>query len=75
LAVVVVDQHLKVLHLLLPAVMVVADLQLSDGQDRPLPKHQQWKHYTSLEVEVVAAETITALEAVQVVMFTTQQCR
>jgi hypothetical protein len=53
--------------------MAVVDLQLLDGQDRQLPEHQQWKHYTSQAV--VAVEVLVmVLVAVQVVLFTTQQC-
>jgi hypothetical protein len=51
------------------------DLQLLDGQDCQLLKHQQWKHYTSQVVVVEAVETITALEAVLVVLFTMQHFR
>jgi hypothetical protein len=74
LVVEVVDQHLKVLHLLLPAAMAAVDLQSLDGQDRQLLDHQQWKHCMSQVAEAVEAETFTVLEAVLVVLFITQQC-
>jgi len=75
LVVAVVDQLLKVLHLLLPVAMAAVDLQSLDGQDRQLPKHQQWKHCMSQEAVAVLAETITVLEAVLVVLFTMQHFR
>jgi hypothetical protein len=74
LVVAVVDQHLKVLHLLLPAVMVVVDLQSLDGQDRQLLEHQQWKHYTSLVVGVAEVEHFTVAVAEPVATSIMQQC-
>jgi hypothetical protein len=69
------DQHLKVLHLLLPAAMAVVDLQSLDGQDQQLLEHQQWKHYTLLVVAVAVAEHIIVVAAVQADLSTTQHFR